>query len=138
MKQLTPEHQVNIRCVRGIETLLSQQARGFFLQDYKQIFRTGTGLRAGLKKMARFCNSERKRFSSHSAVCPRQHLPCRDYVGMSRILLSRKNDPRTSGATRAAPYGAGPFYCRHPTLKALEVRRHIIFRNYLALYPPSV
>lgn len=29
VKQLTPEHQVNIRCVSGIETLLSQKGAGW-------------------------------------------------------------------------------------------------------------
>ena len=36
MKQLTPEHQVNIRCVRGIETLLSEHFGNRSSQDLNQ------------------------------------------------------------------------------------------------------
>ena len=37
MKQLTPEHQVNIRCVRGIETLLSEHFGNRSSQDLNQV-----------------------------------------------------------------------------------------------------
>lgn len=37
MKQLTPEHQVNIRCVSGIETLLSEHFGNRSSQDLNQV-----------------------------------------------------------------------------------------------------
>lgn len=44
VKQLTIEHQVNIRCVSGIETLRSERFGDCLSQDFKQVFRTGAGV----------------------------------------------------------------------------------------------